>query len=141
MAGVVFQGEFIFQTIAIKPSAGVKPSFGQDRRQPKFVGRCVDFVGEKGTPDQAMAMLRKGGTYYVVGYGGMVRVPAIDMIFDELNIVGTLVGNYTELFELMVLAAEEKVKLATTTYKLDQVNEAMHDLAEGRLTGRAVLVP
>lgn len=101
----------------------------------------IDFVGEKGTPDQSMAMLRKGGTYYVVGYGGMVRVPAIDMIFDELNIVGTLVGNYTELFELMVLAAEEKVKLATTTYKLDQVNEAMHDLAEGRLTGRAVLVP
>ena len=101
----------------------------------------IDFVGEKGTPEQCMAMLRKGGTYYIVGYGGMVRIPTIDMIFDELNIVGTLVGNYNELFELMILAAREQVKLATTTYRLDQVNEAMHDLIEGRMTGRAVLVP
>ena len=101
----------------------------------------IDFAGEKGTPEQCLAMLGKGGTYYVVGYGGMMRVPTLDLILDELNVVGTLVGNYTELCELMILAAREQVKLSTTTYRLDQVNEAMHDLISGQLTGRAVLVP
>lgn len=101
----------------------------------------IDFVGEKGTPEQGMAMLRRGGTYYVVGYGGAVQVPTIDLIFSEFNIVGNLVGNYPELSELMTLAAQGRVKLATRTYQLDQVNEAMHDLIGGRLTGRGVLVP
>lgn len=101
----------------------------------------LDFVGEKGTPEQGMAMLRKGGTYYVIGYGGKIQAPTIDLIFDELNIVGNLVGSYAELSELMILAAQGKVKLATRAYRLDQVNEAMHDLIGGRLTGRGVLVP
>jgi NAD+-dependent secondary alcohol dehydrogenase Adh1 len=101
----------------------------------------IDFVGEKGTPEQGMAMLRRGGTYYVVGYGGTVQVPTIDLIFGEFNIVGNLVGNFPELSELMTLAAQGVVKLATRTYRLDQVNEAMHDLIGGRLTGRGVLVP
>jgi NAD+-dependent secondary alcohol dehydrogenase Adh1 len=101
----------------------------------------IDFVGEHGTPDQAMAMLRKGGTYYIVGYGGIVKIPTIDMIFSEYNIVGNLVGNYAELSELMTLAAQGKSRLETVTYTLDQINEAMHDLIGGRIKGRAVLVP
>lgn len=101
----------------------------------------IDFVGERGTPEQAMAMLRRGGTYFVAGYGGSMQVATIDLIFGELNIVGNLVGNYSELVELMTLAAQGKVKLTTRAYRLDQVNEAMHDLIEGRLIGRGVLVP
>ena len=101
----------------------------------------LDFVGEKGTPDQAMAMLRKGGTYYIVGYGGIIQVPAIDMIFNEFSVVGNLVGNYTELSELMVLAAQGRVTLTNQSYRLDEVNEAMHALVNGHLVGRAVLVP
>ena len=101
----------------------------------------IDFVGEKGTPEQGMAMLRRGGTYYVVGYGGVVQVPAIDMIFSEFSVVGTLVGNYSELSALMTLAAQGHVKLTTREYRLDQVNEAMHDLIAGRLPGRGVLIP
>lgn len=101
----------------------------------------IDFVGEKGTPEQGMAMLRRGGTYYVIGYGGVLQVPTIDLIFNEVSIVGNLVGNYTELTELMALAADGKVKLASRVYSLDQINEAMHDLIAGRVPGRAVLVP
>ena len=101
----------------------------------------LDFVAEKDTPDQAMAMLRRGGTYYVVGYGGAIQVPAIDMVSNELSIVGNMVGSYTELSELLVLAAQGTVRLSTKTYRLDDINEAMHELIEARLVGRAVLVP
>ena len=42
------------------------------------------------------------------------------MMVDEFNIVGNLVGNYTELWELMILAGQGKVQLATRVYPLDQ---------------------
>ena len=41
----------------------------------------IDFVGEGDAIAQSFEMLRKGGTYWVVGYGGRIEVPAIDMIF------------------------------------------------------------
>ena len=41
----------------------------------------------------------------------------------------------------MALAAQGKVKLETRQYGLDDANLALADLREGRLHGRAVLVP
>ncbi len=105
------------------------------------VEAVIDFVGEHGTTEQGPAMLTQGGTYYVVGYGGRVDLAALQIIFNEINVVGNLVGNYTELCELMALAAAGKVRLHTQYYSLDQVNEALDDLSRGRVRGRAVLVP
>ncbi|SEP52139.1 NAD(P)-dependent alcohol dehydrogenase [Amycolatopsis saalfeldensis] len=101
----------------------------------------LDFVGEKGTEAQGIKMLRRAGSYFVIGYGGHVDVPTIDIISTEINIVGNLVGSYNDLDELMALAAQGKVRLHTRTYPLDAVNEAMDDLDNGRLQGRGILVP
>ncbi|MGP3989328.1 NAD(P)-dependent alcohol dehydrogenase [Streptomyces sp. 3N207] len=101
----------------------------------------IDFVGEQGTESQGIAMLRRAGSYFVVGYGGRVNVPTIDIISAEINVVGNLVGSFNDLGELMTLAAQEKVRLHTTTYPLDAVNDAIGDLDHGRLPGRGILVP
>jgi NAD+-dependent secondary alcohol dehydrogenase Adh1 len=101
----------------------------------------MDFVGERGAEKDAVRMLRQGGTHIVVGYGGTVEVPTIDMIFSEISVVGSLVGNYTELSELMTLNAEGKVKLHSQRYSLDEVGSAVSDLEHGRIKGRGVLVP
>jgi NAD+-dependent secondary alcohol dehydrogenase Adh1 len=101
----------------------------------------IDFVGEGSAIPQALGMLRKGGTYWVVGYGGRVEVPAIDMIFSEIAVVGSLVGNYNELAELMVMAGQGRVTLHASEYRLDDINTAIHDLEGGRLQGRGVIVP
>ena len=100
-----------------------------------------DFVGERGAEADAWTMTRRAGSHYVIGYGGTVQVPTIDVISTERNIIGNLVGSYNELSELMALAAKGKVKLHTRTYPLDAVNEAMDDLEQGRLQGRGILVP
>lgn len=105
------------------------------------VEAVIDFVAEHGTTDQGPNMLRQGGTYYVVGYGGNVNVPALQVIFNEISVVGSLVGNYTELSELMELAAAKKVTLHSQTYSLDDANVALDDLHHGRVRGRAVLIP
>ena len=72
--------------------------------------------------------MRRAGTYYVIGYGGMINVPAIDMISQEINFVGNLVGTYNDLAELMTLTAQGRVTLETRVYPLDAVNDAMDDL-------------
>jgi len=101
----------------------------------------LDFVGELGTTAQGPAMLAVGGTYFVIGYGGRVDLAAIEIISREISVVGSLVGSYTELAELMALAAQGKVKLETVEYRFDDVNTALADLRDGRLHGRGVLVP
>jgi NAD+-dependent secondary alcohol dehydrogenase Adh1 len=101
----------------------------------------IDFVGEGGSIEKGLAMTRNNGAYYIVGYGGEIRISAIDMITTERQIIGNLVGNYAELVELMELANRGKVNLATKYYKLSEANQALHDLHSGKIKGRAVLIP
>ena len=101
----------------------------------------LDFVGEGEAPRDAVAMLRRAGSWFVIGYGGKVEIPTIDVISSEINVVGNLVGSYTDLAELMALAATGSVHLHTVTYPLEKFAEALDDLHHGRISGRAVLVP
>jgi NAD+-dependent secondary alcohol dehydrogenase Adh1 len=101
----------------------------------------LDFVGEGGALEDGVRMLRRAGDYYVIGYGGTLSVPTIDIISAEINFVGNLVGSYTDLVELMDLAARGLVALHTVTYPLDAFDQALDDLDRGRVRGRAVLVP
>lgn len=101
----------------------------------------IDFVGEGDAIPKGLAMTRNAGTYYIVGYGGRIELPAIDMITSEKSIVGNLVGTYAELVELMALADRGLVHLATREYRLQDANQALLDLHHGRIQGRAVLIP
>jgi NAD+-dependent secondary alcohol dehydrogenase Adh1 len=101
----------------------------------------IDFVGEGSAVAQGIAMTRNGGYYYIVGYGGKIDLPTIDMITSEKTIVGNLVGTYPELVELMALADRGLVNLTTREYRLSEANQALQDLHHGKIRGRAVLVP
>src|SRR5699024_2318106 len=101
----------------------------------------IDFVGEQGAEHQGIAMLAEAGSYFTVGYGGTINVPTIDIISREINIIGNLVGSYNDLADLMALTAAGKVRLHTSTYPLGSALEALDDLDNGRIRGRAVLVP
>jgi NAD+-dependent secondary alcohol dehydrogenase Adh1 len=101
----------------------------------------IDFVGEGNSIENGLAMTRRNGAYYIVGYGGEIRISALDMITTERRIIGNLVGNYSELVELMELANRGQVDLSTKQYQLQDANRALRDLNEGKIKGRAVLVP
>ena len=73
-------------------------------------------------------MLRQAGNYYVVGYGENISVPTIDMVSEEINIVGNL-------------AARGLVTLHTQKYSLDDFQQAIDDLDAGNVRGRAILQP
>ncbi|HEX2027764.1 MAG TPA: NAD(P)-dependent alcohol dehydrogenase [Nitriliruptorales bacterium] len=101
----------------------------------------IDFVGEFGTLDYGRKLLRGHGSYFVVGYGDRIEIPAIQVIFNEISFVGNLVGTYVDLVELITLHAQGKVTLLSQQYPLDAINDAIDDLDNGRIQGRAVLVP
>ncbi len=101
----------------------------------------LDFVAEEGAENDGFTMTRPGGSYSVIGYGGTLTVPTLDIISTERNIIGNIVGTYNELAELMVLAESGKVTLHTRTYPLADAQDALRDLDAGNVRGRAILVP
>src|ERR1700742_5219000 len=101
----------------------------------------IDFVGEKGAVEDGVAMIQDGGFYYVIGYGQNIDIPTIDVISREISFIGNLVGTYIDLQDLMTLTAQGQVKLHTSQYPLDAINDAMADLDNGRLQGRGILIP
>jgi len=101
----------------------------------------LDFVAEQGAENEGFAMTAPGGSYSVIGYGGELQVPTLDIISTERNVIGNIVGTYNELAELMVLAQAGRVTLHTKTYPLDAAVDALADLDAGKVRGRAILVP
>jgi len=101
----------------------------------------LDFVAEEGAEQDGFAMTREAGSYYVIGYGGTLHIPTLDIISTERNIIGNIVGTYNDLAELMALAEAGQVTLHTKAYPLDAAPEALADLDAGRVRGRAILVP
>jgi NAD+-dependent secondary alcohol dehydrogenase Adh1 len=101
----------------------------------------LDFVAEQGAEADGWNMTRPAGSYFVIGYGGTLHTPTLDIISTERNIIGNIVGTYNDLAELMSLAEAGKVTLHTRTYPLDAAADALADLDAGRVRGRAILIP
>ena len=100
-----------------------------------------DFVAEQNAEMDGWRMTGPGGSLFVIGYGGELRIPTLDFVAGEKNVIGNIVGTYPDLVELMVLAQAGKVTLHTRQYPLDRAVDALHDLDAGRVRGRAILVP
>jgi NAD+-dependent secondary alcohol dehydrogenase Adh1 len=101
----------------------------------------LDFVAEQGAEMDGWNMTARAGSYFVIGYGGTLHIPALDIISTERNVIGNIVGTYNDLAELMALAQAGRVTLHTRTYPLDAATDALADLDAGRVRGRAILVP
>lgn len=132
--------------VSIGADHGVLADGGQVERVRELSGgqgaeAVIDFVGEGGSTKDGVGMLRRAGDYHVVGYGENIDVPTIDIISAEINFIGNLVGSYNDLCELMVLAAQDRVRLHTVKYPLDRFQDALDDLGSGRIRGRAILTP
>src|SRR5436309_7002943 len=76
----------------------------------------LDFVAERGAENDGWDMTGETGSYFVIGYGGELHIPTLDIITTERNIIGNIVGTYNELHELIAVAQGGKVTLHTRTY-------------------------
>ncbi len=106
----------------------------------KGVGVVIDFVGSTSTLTASYAMLRACGRVVVVGAaGGFLKMDAGSTNGREVH--GSILGSRSEMQELIELARRKQFKVIVKTYPLDQVNEVLKMVEQGRITGRAVLKP
>ena len=107
------------------------------------IAAVVDFVGAESTSALAVNLVRRSGQVVIVGlFGGEFRMPLPMFALRSLQISGSYVGGLNDLHELVALA--QRVKLPEIPLELRpmaQVNEALADLAQGRVIGRVVLQP
>jgi propanol-preferring alcohol dehydrogenase len=91
---------------------------------------------------QALRSVRKGGRVVCAGIH-MSDIPSFpyDILWGERELCS--VANLTRIDgeEFLPLAAAIPVQTTVHVYPLEQANEALEDLRQGRFTGAAVLVP
>lgn len=69
-------------------------------------------------------------------------MPLVQFVISEYSVLGSLWGNYNELCEVIELAKTSgKLKHSIHKFSLEDINEAILLLKEGKIEGRAVIVP
>ncbi|MFW0795457.1 NADPH:quinone oxidoreductase family protein [Gordonia sp. CPCC 205515] len=100
--------------------------------------------------DEALRQVAPDGRYVVIGFaaGGIPTVKLNRVLFRNIAVVGAAWGEYVrthpgvpELLhdELTEMIAAGMRPMVNTTYSLDQLSDALTDLAEGRILGKAVV--
>ena len=101
----------------------------------------LDFVGAEATIELARTAARPLGDATIVGIaGGSVPLSFFSQPF-EVSIQTTYWGSRPELVQLLDLAARGLVHVESTTYALDDAAQAYRDLHDGKVHGRAIVVP
>jgi propanol-preferring alcohol dehydrogenase len=90
--------------------------------------------------EQAIGMVRRGGTVSLTGLPpGTFPLDIFGMVLNGITVRGSIVGTRLDLQESLDFAAQGKVKATVTTDKLENINDVLARLREGRIEGRVVL--
>jgi propanol-preferring alcohol dehydrogenase len=103
----------------------------------------IDFVNNNITSVNSFNMLRKRGKMIMVGlFGGSMELNLPMIPLRGYTLTGAYTGTFSDLTELVKLASQGKVQtVLDKRYSLDQVNEALEDLKNGKIIGRAIINP
>jgi D-arabinose 1-dehydrogenase-like Zn-dependent alcohol dehydrogenase len=103
----------------------------------------IDFVGSEQTAALAFNSVAKGGKIIMVGlFGGAApwSLPLIAM--KAVTIQGNYLGSLSELTELLDLVRSKKIPpMPIMPARLEDVNQMLSELREGKVLGRVVLTP
>ena len=90
--------------------------------------------------DQAIGMLRAGGTCVLVGLPpGEFPTPIFPVVLKRLTVRGSIVGTRADLREALEFAARGEIEVAYETRRLDEINDVFAALKAGTVSGRIVL--
>ena len=101
----------------------------------------LDFVGADVTGELAVACGGVGSAVVVIGAGmGGAKIGLTSAPYN-MSVSTSLWGRRKELLELVEMAQRGQVNIRTTTYAIDDGEQAYDDMHAGRIVGRAVVVP
>ena len=103
----------------------------------------IDFVNAPPTVKMGLAILRKRGNLVLVGlFGGSVEIVLPTIPLKAITIQGAYTGNYQDLVELVEIAKSGVINpIISKRYSIAQANNALEDLKQGKIVGRAVINP
>ncbi|WP_399881342.1 NAD(P)-dependent alcohol dehydrogenase [Streptomyces sp. BBFR51] len=100
-----------------------------------------DFVGVAPTVKTAGAVAAVEGDVTLVGIGGGSLPVGFGLLPFEVSVSAPYWGSRGELIEVLDLARSGAVSVHTETYSLDDAPLAYERLHEGKVDGRAVILP
>lgn len=103
----------------------------------------IDFVNGPMTVEPAIEMLKKRGKLVLVGlFGGSIELNLPALPLNSQTIIGSYTGRLADLEDLISLVKRKKVNpLISKTFNLESANEAINQLKDGKILGRAVINP
>src|SRR6516225_3596738 len=100
----------------------------------------IDCTGAPEVLQLAFELLSISGHYVDVGLvGDRLDVPLFPRVAREQTFHGSFWGSYTDLSEVMALAAQGKIRHTVKAITFDQINEFIDLLRTGKIVGRAVI--
>jgi propanol-preferring alcohol dehydrogenase len=111
-------------------------------RPPEPLDAAILFAPVGALVPPALEALDRGGTLAVAGIY-LSEIPALDYdrdLFGERSLCSVTANTRTDGTTFLETAARIGIKVSTTPYPFADANAALVDLAEGRVSGAAVLV-
>lgn len=115
---------------------------GSDELPPRQLDAAIIFAPVGDLVPIALRAVRKGGRV-VCGGIHMSDIPAMPykLLWEERELVSVANLTRRDAEEFFPIAKRAQVRTHTKVYPLEQANQALDDLRQGRLSGAAVLVP
>jgi len=123
-------------------SLGATWAGGSDQLPPRQLDAAIIFAPVGDLVPVALGAVRKGGRV-VCGGIHMSDIPAMayELLWEERELVSVANLTRRDAEEFFPIARRAQVHTHTKVYPLEQANQALDDLRQGRLSGAAVLVP
>jgi propanol-preferring alcohol dehydrogenase len=101
----------------------------------------LDMVGVKPTLETAAQISRVLGHVTIVGLGSGALPVNFHSPAKECSVAAPYWGSIPELMEVVSLAQAGKIKMLVEQFPLEKASEAYHLLHDGKIQGRAVILP
>jgi alcohol dehydrogenase, propanol-preferring len=101
----------------------------------------LDMVGVKPTLEMATQISRVLGHVTIVGLGGGALPVNFHSPAKECSVASPYWGSIPELMEVVSLAQAGKIRMLVEQFPLERASEAYHLLHDGKIPGRAVIIP
>jgi alcohol dehydrogenase, propanol-preferring len=102
----------------------------------------INVAGTEESIELGASLLAIGGMMVCSGLiGTQIKTPLFPLVGREHSIQGSFWGNYNELREVIELAKKGLIRHHIEKFRLSEANDAINRLREGKVLGRAVLIP
>jgi propanol-preferring alcohol dehydrogenase len=127
-------------TQAFARSLGVAWAGGSDEAPPRPLDAAIIYAAVGALVPAALRAVRKGGRVVCAGIH-MSDIPTFPygLLWEERHLLSVANLTRQDGIDFLALAPQIGLRIQTTTYPLEQANEALADLRAGRFEGAAVL--